>query len=339
MPNPTPYRHLSAEERAVIMIEHQDGSSLRSIARRIGRSAATVCRELKRANPGPYSASAAAESYRQRRARCRRRRKLVEGDALHLHVHDRLVHWRWSPEQIASRLKRMPPDARPGLVSHETIYAAIYAQPRGALKLGMVEALRQAKPARGLKRTTAAAGFVPEALRIKHRPEDIEARRVPGHWEGDFIKGAFNRSAVGTLVERKTRFVVLCRMDGCSANDALEGFTRQMKGLPSFLRESLTYDRGSELACHAELSRRLKLDIWFCDPHSPWQRGSNENTNGLLRQFLPKGADLSRVTQLQLNDIARLLNGRPRQTLDWRTPEEALAEEMAKFSAGVALES
>ena len=143
----------------------------------------------------------------------------------------------------------------------------------------------------------------------------------------------------GVLVERKTRFVVLCRMEGCTAADALEGFTRQMKRLPAFLRESLTYDRGSEMACHAELSRRLKLDIWFCDPHAPWQRGSNENTNGLLRQFLPKGLDLSLASQTMLNDIARLLNGRPRKTLGWKTPEEAMSEEIAIFLNRVALES
>ncbi|WP_157636140.1 IS30 family transposase, partial [Burkholderia ubonensis] len=162
----------------------------------------------------------------------------------------------------------------------------------------------------------------------------IETRKWPGHWEGDLVKGAFNRSCVGTLVERKTRFVVLCRMDGCTAKDALEGFTRQMKTLPAFLRESLTYDRGSEMTCHVELAERLNLDIWFADPYAPWQRGSNENTNGLLRQFLPKGMDLSGVTQTQLNDIAKLLNGRPRQTLGWKTPEEAMAIELA--AAGLA---
>ena len=140
---------------------------------------------------------------------------------------------------------------------------------------------------------------------------------------------------MGTVVERKTRFVV----DGCTAQAALEGFTRQMKKLPAFLRESLTYDNGSEMACHAELSKRLKLDIWFCDPHAPWQRGSNENTNGLLRQFLPKGADLSQVSQTQLNDIARLMNGRPRKTLNWKTPEEAMAKEMAEYAKRVALDS
>lgn len=330
------YTHLSAEERAVIMIEHRKGSGIRAIARLLGRSASTVSRELERnrdAGARPYDASAAALTYRVRRQACARRRKLLAGNALYQHVHNRLIYWRWSPQQIAARLRQMHPDDPEKRVSHETIYAAIYAHARGGLKRAMIEALRQEKPVRGRRRTSlAGGGFVPEALRIVHRPEEIELRKLPGHWEGDLIKGAFNRSCVGTLVERKTRFVVLCRMDGCTAQDALEGFTRQMKKLPAFLRESLTYDRGTEMTCHVELSRRLNLDIWFADPHAPWQRGSNENTNGLLRQFLPKGIDLAAVTQTQLNDIAKLLNGRPRQTLGWDTPEEAMAKEL-EFAA------
>jgi IS30 family transposase len=337
---PRTYHHLSAEDRVVLMIERQNGSSLRSIARRLGRSPSTISRELARADMSDYDATRAGAAYRQRRIRSRRRHRLIEGTPLYLHVYDHLVHLRWSPQQITARLRAMSAEDCPGVVSHETIYAAIYAQPRGALKQGMIQALRQAKATRGRRRTTAAtASFVPEAQRIVHRPEAIEQRLLPGHWEGDFIKGAYNRSAVGVLVERKTRFVVLCKMDGCTAADALSGFTRQMKKLPAFLRESLTYDRGSEMACHAELSRRLKIDIWFCDPHAPWQRGSNENTNGLLRQFLPKGQELGMASQTMLNDIARLLNGRPRKTLDWKTPEEAMAVETARFTASVALET
>ena len=339
------YSHLSVEERAVIMIESQRGASVRSIARTLGRSASSISRELRRSRAGPgghagYDATAAGQGYRRRRKCCGRRPRLIEGSALFQHVHDRLVYWRWSPQQIAARLRAMHPDDPTQRVSHETIYAAIYAHPRGALKQGMVQALRQEKPTRGRPRSTLSRGHsVPESMRIVHRPAEVATRLVPGHWEGDFIKGAFNRSAVGTVVERKTRFVVLCRMDGCTAQDALEGFTRQMKKLPAFLRESFTYDRGSELACHVELAKRLKLDIWFADPHAPCQRGSNENTNGLLRQFLPKGMDLSTVSQTQLNDIARLMNARPRQTLGWRTPDEQMADEIAAFSKRVALDS
>jgi IS30 family transposase len=333
-------KHLSSEERGVIFAEHNRGSSQRSIGGLLGRPASTICRELARGrqDDGSYCPQGGRLVYDVRRARCRRQRKLVAGSAIHRFVHDHLVHHRWSPEQIAHRLRLMEPNNSSARVSHETIYAAIYAQPRGGLKAAMIEALRQAKPTRGPKRTTlAGTPMMPESLRIIHRPEEIEARIVPGHWEGDLIKGAFNRSSVGTLVERKTRFVVLCKMDGNGAAAVLDSFTRQMKRLPAALRKSMTYDRGSEMACHPELSRRLRIDIWFCDPHAPWQRGSNENTNGLLRQFMPKGTDLSDASQTWLNDVATLMNNRPRKTLGWRTPAEAMADEIEAFKSTVAL--
>jgi IS30 family transposase len=336
------YKHLNGEERGVIFAEHRRGASLRAIGSLLGRHASTIGRELQRGRmvAGPYSPEAGRRGYDARRLHSRRARRLIEGCALHTWVRGKLVHLHWSPEQIAGRLRAMHPNDPDRCVSHETIYAAIYAQPRGGLKAAMIEALRQKKPTRGRRRTTlAGSSMVPEELRIIHRPEEIEARIVPGHWEGDLIKGAFNRSSVGTLVERKTRFVVLCRMDGNTAEAALEGFSRQMKRLPAMMRKSMTYDRGSEMACHPDLARRLKIDIWFCDPHAPWQRGSNENTNGLLRQFMPKGTDLSQASQTWLNDVAWLLNGRPRKTLGWRTPAEAMAEEIEAFNSNVALET
>jgi IS30 family transposase len=336
------YKHLNSEERGVIFAEHRRGASLRAIGSLLGRHASTISRELRhgRGGDGHYSPEAGRRGYDARRRHSRRPCRLVKGGALYTWVHGKLVHLHWSPEQIAGRLRAMHPDDPDQRVSHETIYAAIYAQPRGGLKAAMIDALRQGKPARGWQRTTlSGSSMVPESLRITHRPEEIEARIVPGHWEGDLIKGAFNRSSVGTLVERKTRFVVLCRMDGNTADAALESFSRQMKRLPAMMRKSMTYDRGSEMACHTELARRLKIDIWFCDPHAPWQRGSNENTNGLLRQFMPKGTDLSGVSQTWLNGIAWLLNGRPRKTLGWRTPAEAMADEIAAFSSTVALET
>jgi IS30 family transposase len=335
------YHHLSVEERAMIAVLYGEKLSLRKIALRLDRSPSTISREVgrpeaiegKAAEVGRYDPTRAAMAYRSRRRHCGRPSKLIQGTRLHQFVQDRLLYWRWSPEQIASRLRRMHPDDPGQRVSHETIYAAIYAHPRGAWKKMMIDALRQSKATRGRRRTTLATRtWVPEELRIVHRPEAIAARLLPGHWEGDFIKGAFNRSGVGTLVERKTRWVVLCKMDGCGAQAALEGFTRQMKKLPAFLRESLTYDRGTEMTCHVELAKRLNIDIWFADPHAPWQRGSNENTNGLVRQFLPKSMDLSGVSQTELNDIAKLLNGRPRQTLGWDTPDEAWAKEVQMYT-------
>ena len=341
------WTHLSSVERAVIFAEHRRGSSQREIAKQLGRSPSTINRELARGRPGkgaerPYCPQRGQRVHDRNRLRCRPRRKLVRGGTLWRFVGRHLLGLRWSPEQIAAKLRHMHPDDPSARVSHETIYAMIYAQPRGGLKAAMVEALRQRKVRRGAgrgigRKPGGGSAIVPESLKILHRPEEVDARLIPGHWEGDMIKGASNRSSVGTLVERKTRFVVLSRMQGNGAEAALEGFTRQMKRLPAILRRSLTYDRGLEMACHPELARRLKIDIWFCDPHAPWQRGSNENTNGLLRQFLPKGADLSGYSQRDLDRIADLMNGRPRKTLDWKTPAEALAEELATFTQSVAI--
>ncbi|AUI92451.1 IS30 family transposase [Xanthomonas oryzae pv. oryzae] len=334
------YQHLSAEERAMLQIETGRGQSVRAISRLLGRSPSTLSRELAKHDSTSYCARSAGKRYRARRQLSVRQRRLTPGTPLFQLVRDHLVLWRWSPQQIAAKLSHMYPDDPAQRVSHETIYPSIYAHPRGGLKKELVQALRQHKPKRGWRRTTAATrSWVPEELRIVHRPEEVQTRLVPGHWEGDLIKGAFNRSCVGTLVERKTRFVVLCRMDGCTAADALEGFTRQMKKLPASMRTSLTYDRGTELTCYAELMQGLNIDVWFADPHAPWQRGSNENTNGLLRQFLPKGADLSTVSQEYLNHIALLMNTRPRQTLGWKTPSEAMEEEIAALKSCVALES
>ena len=285
-------KHLSSEERGVIFAEHGRGSSQQAIGRLIGRPASTICRELARGRQtdGSYCPTAARRVYDERRTRCRRRLRLVEGSSLHRFVQDHLVHRRWSPEQIAQRLRLMKPDDPSARVSHETIYAAIYAQPRGGLKAAMVEALRQAKPTRGRRRTTlAGTSMVPEKLRIINRPEEIEARLIPGHWEGDLIKGAFNRSAVGTVVERKTRYLILSKMRGCTADAALEGFTRQMKRLPAALRRSMTYDRGSEMACHPELVRRLKIDIWFCDPHAPLAARLEREHQRIAAPVLPQG--------------------------------------------------
>ncbi len=337
-------KHLSREERAVIFSEDLRGSSQRQIARLLGRAPSTICRELARGRPQegadpPYCAQRGQRVHDQRRLRCRPRRKLVRGGASYRFVRCHLLDLRWSPEQIAAKLRCMHPDDLSARVSHETIYAMIYAQPRGGLKAAMIEALRQGKARRGVRRRTlAGSAIVPESLKIIHRPEEVGARLIPGHWEGDMIKGAFSRTSVGTLVERKTRFVLLGKMDGNGAEAALEGFTRQMKRLPASLRKSMTYDRGLEMACHPELARRLRIDIWFCDPHAPWQRGSNENTNGLLRQFLPKGSDLSQHSQRDLDHIAKLMNDRPRKTLGWKTPAEALAEELAAFDESVAVD-
>ena len=212
-------------------------------------------------------------------------------------------------------------------LSAETIYAALYILPRGALRSELLAALRQARKARRPRaRGIDRRGHIPNMTPMAERPAEIATRTVPGHWEGDLIKGARNGSAVGTLVERTTRLVLLARMEGTDARRAREGFTKKLRHVPALLRKTLTYDRGKEMAEHERLAQRLAIRIFFADPYSPWPRGTNENTNGLLRPYLPKGTDVSGYTQRELNAIAHRLNTRPRKCLNCATPLEVSAQ-------------
>jgi IS30 family transposase len=212
-------------------------------------------------------------------------------------------------------------------LSTETVYAGLYILPRGTLRSELLAALRQARKARRPRaRGIDRRGHIPNMTSIAERPANVATRIVPGHWEGDLLKGARNTSAIGTLVERTTRLVLLARMEGTDATSARQGFTKKLRHVPAALRKTLTYDRGKEMAEHEQLAQRLTIQIFFADPHSPWQRGTNENTNGLLRQYLPKGTDLSGYTQRELNAIAHRLNTRPRKCLDFATPLEVYAQ-------------
>ncbi len=229
----------------------------------------------------------------------------------------------------------MFPDNTDRHVSHEAIYNALYLMSRGSLKKELIACLRQGK---GKRRPRSCSKDrrqqIPDLLSIHLRPPEIEDRLMPGHWEGDLIIGANNRSAVGTLVERTTRLVILAKVDGTTATAAAVGFSDKLNEVPRSLRLSMTYDQGREMVKHAEITQKTGTAIYFADPHSPWQRGSNENTNGLLRQYLPKGTDLSVYSQEELDEIADSLNTRPRKTLDWRTPLEVYAEVLKKSVAG-----
>lgn len=246
----------------------------------------------------------------------------------------------WSPEQIAGRLRRMNPDDPSLHVSHETIYCAIYALPRGELRSELIAQLRFAHKAR-MPRTRGQdrRGTLPNMTSIHQRPIEVAARLVPGHWEGDHIKGPGNRSSVGTLVERKSRYLMLVKLRDGSAEATLEGFTRKFRHVPFAMKKSLTYDQGREMARHEILAKRVKIDVYFADPHSPWQRPTNENTNGLIREYLPKGLDLAPISQGYLNAIARQLNNRPRKCLDFETPAEVFAREIMNFQPSVALQT
>jgi len=253
-----------------------------------------------------------------------------------------LIKKQWSPVQISATLKRYYPKQSDMHVSHETIYSCIYAHPKGELKKMMVKSLRRSKSKRG-PRGSATSNYcsikLTEDQKIENRPIEINDRLLEGHWEGDLIVGSKNQSCVGTLVERKTGFLVLCKMESKSALNVRMGFELQMKKLPDFLRLSMTYDRGSEMAQHPIMSKNLDMKVYFADPHSPWQRGSNENINGLIRQYLPKGTDLKQHSQEYLDKIAWLLNTRPRKRYNFRTPQELMEPVLADHINSVALAS
>jgi transposase, IS30 family len=321
------YKHMSAEERETLSLGLARGHSLRTMARVLGRAPSTVSRESARntTRGHPYRACTAQVQAAARAYQPRRPRKLLDS-WLWQYVRTHLAEG-CSPEQIAGRLQRAYPDDMSKHLSAETIYVGLYVLPRGTLRSELLAALRQARKARRPRaRGTDRRGQIPNMTSIVERPAEVATRTVPGHWEGDLIKGARNGSAVGTLVERTTRLVILARMEGTDATSARQGFTKKLRHVPALLRKTLTYDRGKEMAEHERLAARLAIRVFFADPYSPWQRGTNENTNGLLRQYLPKGTDLSGYTQRELNAIAHRLNTRPRKCLNFATPLKVYAQ-------------
>ena len=334
----TNYKHLSCEERTMIQWSLGQGCTLRAIARSVQRAPSSISRELARngwRNPaaapknrgrpplaGGYRAPLAQQRAQALASTARCPPRLAHDGPLWPHV-ARLLRERYSPEQIAGILGRMNPDDPTLRVSHETIYTALYAMPRGALRTELIAGLRQARKSRRPRaRGEDRRGIIPNMTSIHDRPAEIDARVLPGHWEGDLIKGARNASAVGTLVERTTLFVTLAQMDNASAAAAVTGFGAVLQRIDAQRRLSLTYDQGREMAQHQRLAEATGIKVYFADPHSPWQRGINENTNGLLRQYLPKGCDLSRFSQAELDHIAWQLNTRPRKSLGWKCPAE-----------------
>src|SRR5271166_4438166 len=380
-------RYLSFAEREEIAILRVRGCGVREIARRTGRSPSTISRELRRnaATRGgrlEYRATT-AQWHADRRARRPKIAKLAANQALREYVQDRLagtitrpdgaavpgpdVRWigrrhgrradrrwarSWSPEQIANRLRIDFPDDESMRVSHEAIYQALYVQGRGALRRELTACLRTGRALRVPRARTRGRGrkFVTPEIMISKRPAEAADRAVPGHWEGDLIVG-LDSSAIGTLVERSTRFTMLLHLPpmeghgtrprarngpalaGHGAEAVRDAIASAIVTLPAQLRRSLTWDQGAEMAGHAQLRIDTGIEIYFCDPHSPWQRGTNENTNGLLRQYFPKGTDLSRHSPGDLASVAAALNGRPRKTLGWKTPAEALDEFLAAHAA------
>jgi transposase, IS30 family len=346
----TLYSHLSDADRLYIEVLHRHGASCASIARFLGRHRSTVCREFLRAKSFGIHSYVAHFGQRyywasRRRAGLARRKLGANLDCpAWLHVRSGLALHR-SPQEIAGRLREscFVPGSHlqlPAYVSHQTIYCAIYAMPRGTLKSELLRQLTRSREGRRpRRRATARSTHIPDMTPLWQRPPEVAARIVPGHWEADLIKGAAGRSAIGTIVERTSRYVMLVRLDGLSATNILDGFARRLRSVPPSLRKTMTYDQGSEMALHKTLSKKLRMDIFFCDAHSPWQRGSNENANGIIREFLPKGIDLSPFTDKNLADLEFVLNNTPRAILGFKTPHEIFSRLKIDAISGVALQA
>ena len=325
----SPHR-LSAVEREQISRGIVAGLSGRVIARQLGRAPSTVCREIRAGGGRGAYRAVGAERACQARARRPKPRKLAANPRLLAEV-ERGLERCWSPQQISADLRIRFPDDLGMQISHETIYLSLYVQTRGELRRQLTAALRTGRQARKPQgRQADGRGKIPDMAHISQRPAEVEDRAVPGHWEGDLILGAHGRSAVATLVERHTRYVMLAHLGRDRTTLHVTAALRQrIQDLPAHLIRSLTWDQGVEMASHARFTVDTGVQIYFCDPHSPWQRGSNENTNGLLRQYLPKGTDLAVHDQAALDRIAAELNGRPRQTLGWANPAQKMADLLA----------
>jgi transposase, IS30 family len=344
------YSQLTRDQRFHIQFLLARGVSQRQVALTVGVHPSTITRELLRAGSGgqherTYFADRgqlAHDKGRVSNGLARRKLGAAFDSALADSVRQRLEQ-QWSPEQIAGRMRNDRKGSSPAKpsVSPQTIYATIHAQPRGQLRAELVKLLRRSQAGRLPRpRGSVRNPNIQDAVPICERPADVHTRIVPGHWEGDLIKGARNASAVGTLVERTSRLVMLVPMPAVlTSNDVTKAFAKRLRRLPPALRKTLTYDRGTEMASHKQLAAKLKIDIFFCDPNRPNQRGTNENTNGLIRQYLPKGTDLSIVTLERLKQIEDALNNRPRKVLGFKTPNEVFSAFLAATLTSVALQA
>ena len=316
-------RQLTLAEREEISRGLAQGAGVCALARRLHRPPSTISREIARHGGAATYRASTADAAAWAGGRRPKRAKLVRTPRLR-RVVARKLRADWSPQQIAAWLQATYPDDRTMHVSHETIYQALYVQTRGALKRELAAHLRRQRRyrrPRAAARAERGPGQLVDIVSIAERPPSADARAVPGHWEGDLLVGQ-RGTQIATLVERQSRFVLLARLPAADSATVVTALVRRVQRLPAALRQSLTWDRGKEMAQHQRFTVATDVQVYFCDPQSPWQRGSNENTNGLLRQYMPKGMDLSGLTQRQLDAVARKLNTRPRQTLGWKTPAD-----------------
>lgn len=328
------YQRLTLIEREEISRYLVLNYSCCQIAIILNRSTSTITREIKRCQTNRLKYRAVLAHQRSRRValRSRRQRKLDTNKPLREFVLNHL-QLRWSPEQIAKRLKFLYPNDMEMHVSHETIYAYLYVHPRGMLKRRLVKQLRRKHINRRVRNKDRQKSCpIQDYISIDERPIEVQNRTIAGHWEGDLVMGSMNKSAIGTLVERKTRLTLLVKLQKKDSASVCEAFAKEFNALPAKLKKSLTYDQGQEMAQHKRFTASTQIKVYFAHPHSPWERGTSENTNMLVRDFLPKGSDFTKITKKKLKNIQDMLNGRPRKVLNWYTPHEA-------FTKTIALES
>lgn len=332
------YQRLTHEEREEISRQLAIGQSLREIAKNLGRSPSTISREVSKGSANRYiyrALRAQSRAYRNYKKRRGSKRKLAINIELQVYVHEKL-RLKWSPEQIAHNLKKEYPLNENMRVSHEAIYMYLYVLPRGGLKKELLRCLRQNHKRRRKRKGTSETPTrkITDMISIEERPAEVADRIIPGHWEGDLLIGRNRQSALGTLVERTTRTVILVPLKSKTATEVREAFAKEALSLPKQMRLTLTYDQGREMAQHSLFTKMTGVKVFFAHPASPWERGTNENTNGLIRQFFPKGTDFNKVTRKEIKHVQDLLNGRPRKVLNWDCPYKAFEK-----LAGVALKT
>ena len=329
--------HLTFLERERLVISFAQGLSIRKASEIINRNHSCVIKELKRTktNKVTYSAIFGQEQADLRKRIARRLPKIESNPSLKKYIHEKLA-LRWSPEQIDETLKTIYALDATMRISHESIYTYLYTLPRGELRKELISYLRQgAEGRKRRKRDTDERGKIPNMISIRERPPEVALRTIPGHWESDLVVGKGNKSAIGTLVERTTRTTILVKLKAKDAETVRKEFAKVVKRLPKEMCKSITHDRGTEMSHHELFTKDTKVQVYFADPHAPWQRGTNENTNGLIRQFFPKKTDFNTVTRKELKYAQKLLNERPRKVLNWKTPKEVFGELLTNGSVRV----
>lgn len=316
------YKRITVFEREEISIRIEQKVSIRTIAKHLGRSSSTISRELSRHHEkGVYRAIIAQEKV-HKKLKASKRSKLEKNPELFNFVYKRMIENKWTPEQVAKRLKILYPKDMNMRISHETIYRYVYVKAKSTLKKELVGSLRRKHKNRKSRKTRHKSCPIQDYVSIEQRPQEVQDRLIPGHWEGDLIMGKDNKSAIGTLVERTARLTIISKLKEKNAEAVRKAFAKEFEKVPEGLKKSLTYDQGQEMAQHKIFTKETKIQVYFAHPHSPWERGTSENTNALIRQFFPKGTDFNKVTEKELKRVQELLNDRPRKVHDFYTPNE-----------------